>query len=242
MADMVDFGRSFAGWKSSFNWTRIQVEAICDLVEGDRVDRYVLVASCKAERTYADRNLIHQPNWDFCAIFGHEDFLLVRTFITTGEVREREERQLGRIREYFGGENLHLERRPAKVLRDAAEIVQGTLSNRPISVRTELTDPSTGWRAVLEYPVKTMNILPPENRWQVDTGPILVPDFSRTDGRPIERLDLAFSIFNRFDETEFILRRPTPIETAGRPLCTVQYYSHVEVMPATNTLLCEEAS
>ena len=240
MTEMLDFSRSFAGWKSSFNWTRIQVEAVCDLIEGQNVDRYVLVASCKAERTYADRNLIHQPNWDFCAIFGQEDFLLVRTFITTGQVREREERQPGRIRDYFGLENLHLVCRPATILRDAAEVVKGTLSNRPISVRTELADPSTGQRAVLEYPVKTMNILPPENRWQVDTGPILVPNFSCTRGRPIERLDLAFSIFNRFDETEFILRRPTPIEQNNQRLCEVMYYSHVRVFPATNTLLCAQ--
>ena len=68
--------------------------------------------------------------------------------------------------------------------------------------------------------------------------PVLLPDFSRRDGRPIERLDLAFSVFNRFDQAEFIVRRPTPVERDGRVVCCVDHYSEVKILPAANTLLC----
>ena len=47
MTRVLDFSRSFAGWKSLVNWTRINVEAKCDLIDDatGSVDTYVLIGS-----------------------------------------------------------------------------------------------------------------------------------------------------------------------------------------------------
>jgi len=240
MTTALDFSKSFAGWKAKSNWTRINVEAKCDLVDAaGTVDPYVLVASCKAEHTYADGGLLQVPNYDFCAIFGRDEFLIIRTRMTHEDERTAMQREYGLIKDRFDEDNLHLATHDdATVLTDGAAIVKATLANRPIVVTTELSDEATRQRAVIEYPVKTMNILPEQNRWQVDTGPVLLPDFSRREGRPIERFDLAFSVFNRLDQVEFIVRRPTAVGPGGRGACRVHHYAEPRVMAANNTVLC----
>ena len=57
-----DFSRSFATFVTGGrgNNARIQVEAVCEIAGGER---YVLVASCKAEDTYAEENLFREPNY-----------------------------------------------------------------------------------------------------------------------------------------------------------------------------------
>jgi hypothetical protein len=60
-----------------------------------------------------------------------------------------------------------------------------------------------------------MNICPEVPAFQVDTGPLLVPDFTSAQTNTIDRLELAHVAYNRLDWAEFILRRATAI-TAGR--------------------------
>ena len=44
----------------------------------------------------------------------------------------------------------------------------------------------------LEYPVRTMNYRPENSSFQVDTGPLLVPDFGKASSAPsIDELEMA---------------------------------------------------
>ena len=91
---------------------------------------------------------------------------------------------------------------------------------------------------ILEYPIKTMNFMPKTNSFQVDTGPILVPEYESNAKQPINRLEMAYVAYNRLDRAEFILRRPTPISDAqGKQLCQVLHYSKVREDDAKNVLL-----
>ena len=92
---------------------------------------------------------------------------------------------------------------------------------------------------IIEYPVKTMNFMPKDNSCQIDTGPLLVPDFDLEEDSAIDRLEMAHVAFNHKapDLAEFNLRQPTPvIDEAGRELCRVLHYCKVRVHPARNTL------
>jgi hypothetical protein len=88
---------------------------------------------------------------------------------------------------------------------------------------------------VLEYPIKTMNVARLPDRFQVDTGPLIVPDFGAQVAHPIERFEVAHVVYNRLDKAEFILRRPTPIGAGGGPPSTTDY-SEVRVTPARTSL------
>ena len=94
------------------------------------------------------------------------------------------------------------------MLETNAQIVDETLTNKSLVGRTEIRDDASGTRAVLEYQIKTMNILRKPIRYQVDSGPIIVPDFGSTAGMQVERFDIAHVVYNRPYKGEFILRRP----------------------------------
>jgi hypothetical protein len=101
------------------------------------------------------------------------------------------------------------------VLESNAQIVDETLANKSLEGRTEIKDDASGTRAVLEYPLKTMNVLRKPMRYQVDTGPIIVPDFGSTAGMQVERFDIVHVVYNRPDNGELILRRPKEVIEGG---------------------------
>ena len=57
-------------------------------------------------------------------------------------------------------------------------------------------------------PVKAPRIPRDPPQFQVDTGPLIVPDFDSTADRQIERFDMGYVVYQEFDQAEFILRRP----------------------------------
>ena len=126
-------------------------------------------------------------------------------------------------------------------LETPAEIVAATSANKQLVARTRIDDPDRPVRYVLEYPIRTMNFQPKTNSFQVDTGPLLVADFSSEEQHAINRLAMAHVAYNRLDRAEFILRRPTPIkDNDGKPLCHVLHYSEVREDRAVNEILTGE--
>ena len=234
----MDFANSYMTFfiHSGENIARIQLDAACTIVDPAGVsETYYLIAPCRAERMYRDGELFQMPNYEFCGIWSRAECLLLRTHWTS----ERDDREYGLNRERFADVRLDIHTFPAtRRLADRAQIVEATLANRPLIARTELRDEERGWRAVLEYPVKTMNVTREPPRFQVDTGPLLLPDFASAAARPIERLDVAYVVYHAFDRAEFIARRATPIPAGDRPLAAVTDYSAVRVMPAQNEILC----
>jgi hypothetical protein len=75
-------------------------------------------------------------------------------------------------------------------------------------------------------------------RFQVDTGPLILPDFASTAEHPIERFDLAYVVYNGFDRAEFIRRKPIAIIDGEPRLAQTTDYSRVEIVAARNEILC----
>ena len=227
---VCDFGGSFATFTTEGrgNNARIQVEAICDLTEAGRTTRYVLVASCKSENTYAPDDLFKQPNYDFCAIFSDTQYNIIRQHLPLTP----EWQDLGPIEHRFEGVNIDLRADEGAECANAEEIVRATLDNVPLVGITEIADEATGVSARLEYPIKTMNVNDIEWIWQVDTGPVIIPDFARDAPLAIQRFDLAFVACNRPDSAEFVVLRPTAVggETAG-------HYSEIRKFAARNQIV-----
>jgi hypothetical protein len=83
-----------------------------------------------------------------------------------------------------------------------------------------------------------MNFHPERKRFQVDTGPVLLPDFSLETEHRIDRFSLAHVVYNTFDRAEFVIRRPRPILREGEPVARVLDYSEKRTLPARHTILC----
>ena len=64
------------------------------------------------------------------------------------------------------------------MLGDGEAIVRASMSGAPLVGRVELTSDDESLRAEIEFPIKTMNANDTHGQWQVDTGPIALPDFT----------------------------------------------------------------
>ena len=83
-----------------------------------------------------------------------------------------------------------------------------------------------------------MNAYMDANEFQVDTGPLIVPDFARETERTIERFDMAYVVYNTFDKAEFVLRKPVSIAQSGHESIRTTDYSEVRVLPASHEIYC----
>jgi hypothetical protein len=251
-----DFQRSFMTWDFPFrpdprpharhniphgNMARILLDAMIDVIDRQTgmTERFVLIAPCRAEWVYAEDHLFQLPSREYRNIYSLTE-------------QRGVERQITCAGEPSRGSLVSNDFRSLKIdvctygrtrrLSTPAEIVQATAANLPLVARTHLDDPARAVQYVLEYPVRTMNFQPKTNSFQVDTGPLLVPDFASQAERAIDRLEMAHVAYNRLDRAEFILRRPTPItDSDGKTLCQVLHYSEVCEHPARNGLLAGEA-
>ena len=227
---MHDFSRSFATFTTPgrTNNARIQVEAICDVTEGGELTRYVLVASCKAEDTYAEDNLLRAPGYDFCVVFSQAQYQIVRVRLPITD----DWLDPGLNADRFDAVSIGLVDRPARECSDPREVVEATLANVPLVGVTELPREDGETYARLEYPIKTMNANDQRWEFQVDTGPAIVPDMRRRVNLQVERMDLAFVAWNSPKRAEFLIQEPTPVggSQAG-------HYSRVVKTAARNRVL-----
>jgi hypothetical protein len=147
---------------------------------------------------------------------------------------------MGEKRTNFDGSRSHwLEQRymlpetEATALGNGEEVIAATLGGTAIVGRTTLTG-TDGRRAELLYPIPYMNVHPPIGGFQVDVGPILLPDLTSVEEPPVARMSLAYIMFNTFDRIELAIRVPTRIgEDEG---AVTLHYAKVVRMEAKNEL------
>ena len=247
---MIDFANSYMTWfgAAGGSISRIDIEAACTLIdESGLEDAFYLIAPCRAEHTHSDGQLIVMPNYDFRGIFGRSEYRIIRTHwvsapgylgdpgldTTGGRVLDEVGLHGGKWDEV----RLDVPRFDSFTELDGQQaVVDATLENRPLVSITELVDEALGVRAVLEYPVKTMNVLRSPVRFQIDTGPIIVPDFASTADLAVARFDLAHVVYNLFDRGELILRKPVGVGEDAVQLSVTDYSERVEYT-GRNTVL-----
>jgi hypothetical protein len=225
------------------NRVRILVEAILDVIEPSTgtTEQFVLIAPCRTEWVYAEDHLFQIPSREYRNIYSLTHGRGVGGGITV--VEDELPGQPARARPNdvdYRSLTIEIRRYPrTRTLGSVDEIIAATEEGLPINGRTELREQTTGRAFVLQYPIKTLNFQPEQRAFQVDTGPVIVPDLTSTEQQMINRLARAHVIYNHIhlDRAEFILYRPTPIVDEGRDVCQVMHYSEVQVHSAKHTLL-----
>lgn len=223
------------------NMARIQLEALIDVTDQarQRTQRFALIAPCRTEWVYAEDRLFQIPSREYRTINSATHERSMGSAITFDGTVYR-----GRAAtENYRSMKVDVQTFPvARRLDDAAAIVKATAQNIPLVARTVIQDPTGEHRFALQYPIRTMNFQPQTDSFQVDTGPILVPDYKAQAEHWIDRLEMAHVAYNQLDRAEFILRRPTPVNDAsGKQLCQTLYYSEVREDPAVTQLFTGEA-
>lgn len=231
----LDYGRSFIGHTGSHNSVRFWVESrtiIHDDAES-KSHEFFQCGSCKSENTFVAKDLFKEPNYDFLPIIGRDSVVLFRRHATAVEPYRDVRAKVG----VWGTPIFQLKAAEDATLLDTPEkICRATALGLPIVVQTEIREETTNLRAVIEYPVKTLNTNPEKGLWQVDTGPVAFPDLSKRVDPLVESLRLAFVACNAADFTDFIIEQPTSAVVDGREVCQVYHYSKPFCRPAKNTL------
>ena len=171
----LDYGLSFICNPSPANSVRFWIESrtrITDPKRGTTTD-YYQCASCKSEHTFAAKDLLHDDNYDFLPILGGEDLLIFRRHARLTPTY----RQLYKAVDVWGAPIFKPREAETVVVLDTWEKIEGaTAAGVPIVTQTQIADEGTGLKATIECPTKTMNISIENRIYQVDTGPIALPD------------------------------------------------------------------
>ena len=124
-----------------------------------------------------------------------------------------------------------------KALETVPEIVEATLAGHPLVGRTEING-RNGMRAVIEYPVKTMNVNE-KPMYQVDTGPLAFPDFNTlSEGAGlVDTIELAYVAYNKPDEAYFVIQRQSPVDPGNSEGPKFCHYSDIQRFDAKNSLM-----
>jgi len=219
------------------NLARIDLDALIDVPDEStgKSERFVLIAPCRTEWVYAENRLFQIPSSEYRNIYSLTEERGIRQSLTDDGSRSTGHP----VKDNFRSLKIDIKPyRQTRLLKTPAEIVKATAENQPLVGRTEIYEPGTKLRFVLEYPIRTMNFQPKTNSFQVDTGPVLVPDFKVKAEKPIDRLEMAFVAYNRLDRAEFLIRRPTPItDIDGKNLCKVLHYSESRELSAQTQIL-----
>lgn len=229
----------------TLNNARFPLECVCRVTSGTgaaaRTIEYAHGASCKAEQVHVTENIWHEPAADMCLIASKDEFLVIKSWdrnnrgvmLSPPTLGPQPERQAGKCADAFT--ELHIQRRETvgRLLTSTEEIVAAILNDRPVVSQTEFTT-TDGTHVWIEYPVKVVNASERELFYQVDTGPILVPDVASFDGtHQISMLRLAFIAHNTLGCTELLMNVPTPIDSG----LSVNHYSRVLKVDAVNRMI-----
>jgi len=231
----IDYARSFLIGKWPGNRVRFWVESRTRVIDerAGRHEDFYQCASCKAESTFATKDLFTPDNYDFLPVFGPEDGVIFRrkawlnpNYRTVKKAAEMWEGQTYKVRTPGA----------CRLLATNADIRRASHDAIPIVAQTEIADAATGLRAIIEFPVKTLNVHDERDLYQVDTGPVAFPDLSRRLASFAESLSLAFVAFNVPGFADFVIEDVTPIKESDREVTKVHHYSRLLSLPAKNRL------
>jgi hypothetical protein len=233
----LDYGRSFICHTADFNRVRFWVESRTVLIDGETRTEFYQCGSCKSENTFGEKDLFYADNYDFLPILGEGHWLVFRRTAALNP----NYRSIKKVDDYWGQPLLKLrEAKHATVLDTWERIRDFSAAAVPIVSRTELADEQAGLGAIIEAPVKTLNISIDKRMYQVDTGPVAYPDLSQRFEPQIECLKLAFVAFNAPHFADFVVEQPASVMEDGREKCQIHHYSRPFSKSAKNTLLAVE--
>ena len=236
----LDYRRSFVCGTSDLNSVRFLIESRTTIIDSATSESAVFYqcASCKSENTFGESDLFLADNYDFLPILGADHWLIFRRHARMDVERYRQ--TIDSPNAWGEPKLLTPPVTNLRVLDTWEKIRDATAQGLPLVSQTELTNSDTSLKAVIECPVKTMNISLEKQMYQVDTGPVAFPDLKTKADPLIDCLSLAFVAFNQSDFADFVIEQPTPVIENEAEVCKIYHYSNPISLPATNRLLTHD--
>lgn len=234
-----------------FNCPRIPIDCILKVTEratGKGTTVY-LGGNCKTETCYTKDGFWMFPNADFVPLYTEDEFMILKAYdrcgktVLLGEGKVQPDRQIGSNAEAYAKPLRFVAKPiPARRLATAQEVVQAGMDCRPLMSRTRFGNDR--YDAVLEYPLKTVNLNDRHGVFQPDTGPVLFPNLNVEPDELFSTLEMAFVAWNAYPGSatgdlgvsEFLVRTPTEIveKSESQGQVSVLHYSKSVRMQASH--------
>lgn len=232
----VDFQKSSLTWigREGESSARFALESVCVMTNPatGRATPYGLGAEILAGNVYAADNLVKTPRYLFQAVASEHGHIFFRTFPRHRRAADSYAPNAGLFKKLV----LRVERRLADVVPDFPTLQRHFDEHSDLSGRITIYQ-DTESEAEIEFPVKHINVQRAERRFQIETGPVLVPAEAAETGPPRPKFptfDVAFVHFSRLDRIELTLRVPIRIG-----LRSTRFYARtIKVPAAVNILAC----
>jgi hypothetical protein len=251
----IDYTRAFLITTPPGDEVRFAIESRTRIIDDETgvSEDFWQAASCKSERSFVKEDIFIEDNYDFLPVFGPDHVVVFRRKAWLNPNYRTVQESAG----FFGDVKCHLPEPHAcdELIEDDA-IFRATQDFRPLVAQTEIWNDALKLRAIIEYPIKTMNTVRPEHYdrlakqvdnpmdvtgrnslYQTDTGPVAFPDLSSRYACHAECLWLAFVAFNAPDAAEFIIEEPVPILEGGhegKELCKTRHHMRRVRLTAKN--------
>lgn len=232
---MIDFPRSTFTWKShphqpdphykyaggyvsrpgQTRHVRFNLEAKCEIQDDatGQVTEMFVGAPCRTEYTIADRNLFMVPSSEFRMAFSRTRKLVIAKRPSS----EIEPVEITTLDSDFQDHTIDVRVfSDTFQLTDASQIVEATLANHLLGVRSTYRDVARRLSVTVEYPMNLINVVESDSEFQIATGPVIVPDLNTWDGAEVSRVFLAHVSITSFDYVEFILQREVEAAASER--------------------------
>lgn len=233
MTEIPDFGRSFIVCTGAGNAPQFWIESICHITEHPTAttQSFFQCASCKSEHTYGDADLFITPNYDFMPIFGANETLIFRrlAYITPGKQTYK---SIGKSP--WGPAKTKIRMAPGRELTSGSEICAAAQAALPLVGRVTCHDAEHKRSMTLEFPIKTMNTDTANARWQVDTGPLVVPDLATPPKQCMASMQLAYVAFKEMTFADFVFETETPVMMDGKEVARVHHYTETKRLTTQN--------
>lgn len=260
--DPIDYGRSFtvAGADGPGNAPRFWIDSrtrIIDEADGTYED-YYRTDACVTERTFGAGQIFPESTWLGSRIWGPQKTWFYRHKVDAdaGVGGRRKQEMVYDTDAIWGPVRHHLVGTEVEELTDDVAIIEATRAGRVLIGQTEIRNDERKLRAIIEYPIKTMNTLRADGfeslvrfpypaagttgrsaLYQVDTGPVAFAHLDRDCDEHYERIQLAYVAFNAPDQASFMLFEPTPLcDDEGNVRARVNGYHRPVLLPAVNRI------
>lgn len=246
-----DYSRSFVQWwmDTLDHSPRCAIHASCRLRDKKGGTReFFLTHPCMGEQMYAEKDIIHLPTADFHIIFApREEFMIVKIMDGSPPFLRLAHRIGEKVATHDGRgttiTRMELCMRHFPVVRELhsdREVYDAMIANLPILARMQFPGADGKTEVICEFPVTVMNAMHDKgHRWQVDTGPILIPDFSIKSDLTVGLFRQAFVVCNSWDWAEVAMRLPVQNESSkdGR---TFLHYASPKRLSMKVRLFCAD--
>ncbi len=231
---MIDFSRSFLTWthrphqpdptyKYSGGLLADPGDVICVRLKadarleirpdvGEPLNCYV-IAPCRAEYTIVSDNLFQIPSGEYRAVFSETlGIPIAKQPSTAAEDLSRQS-----LADKYERFDVDIRRfAHAEPLTTVPEVIEATWAGALLNASCAYRDEARKLTVTVEFPIELINFDEKNEKFQVCTEPVILPDLATWDGHGLDRVFLAGVAFSDFDRVEFILRRE--IEPAASEL------------------------